>query len=85
MPTAHIVSCSQFLYVFVIIIEDDRKVGFRDWNKTITVNLNLLIENIYISPEADKWFAELVKDIIRNRYELRLNVIQSELNQQPLF
>lgn len=70
---------------FRIIVEDDRKVGFRDWNKTITVNLNLLIENIYISPEADKWFAELVKDIIRNRYELRLNVIQSELNQQPLF
>ena len=70
---------------FRIIIEDTIKNGFCDWNKTIKVDLNLLIENVYISPEADKWFAELVKDIIRNRYKLRLNVVQSELNEHPFF
>ena len=70
---------------FRIIIEDDREVGSSDWNKTIKVDLNLLIDNIYISPEADKWFAELVNDIIRNRYKLRLNVMHSELNEPPFF
>ena len=70
---------------FRIIVKDERKVGFRDWNKTIKVNLNILIENVYISPEADKWFTKLVKDITRNRYKLRLNVTQSELNEPPFF
>lgn len=70
---------------FRIIIEDTSKNGFHDWNKIIKVDLNLLIENVYISPEADKWFAELVKDIIRNRYKLRLNVVQSELKEHPFY
>ncbi len=70
---------------FRVIIEDTRKNGFRDWDKTIRVDLNLLIDNLYISPEADKWFVELVKDIIRNRYNLWLNVMQSELNDHPFF
>ncbi len=70
---------------FRIIVEDDREGCFLDWSKTIKVDLNLLIENVYISPEADQWFAELVKNIIRNRYGLRITVVHSELNEQPFF
>lgn len=70
---------------FRVIIEDMRKPGFRDWDKKVRIDLNVLIENVYISPEADKWFANLVKDIIRNRYNLRLNVNQSSLNETPFF
>ena len=70
---------------FRIIIEDMREPGFRDWNKTVRVDLNVLIENVYVSPEADKWFADLVKDIIRTRYKLGLNVNQSNLNETPFF
>ena len=43
------------------------------------------IENVYISPEADKWFVDLINDIIMNRYHLDLNIIQSELAQQPFY
>ena len=70
---------------FRIIVEDIRKNSFHDWDKKIKVDLNMLIENIYISPKADKWFSVLVKDIIRNRYGLILNVIHSELSEQPFF
>lgn len=70
---------------FRVIIEDNRKPGFRDWDKTITVDLNMLIENVYISPQADKWFAKLVCDIIRKRYTLPLNVCQSNLNESPFY
>ena len=70
---------------FRVVITDYRRPAFRDWNKSIFVNLNQLIENIYISPEADSWFFELVKDIIRNRYNLDLNVKQSELNALPFY
>lgn len=70
---------------FRIVIEDIGENDFHDRNKKIRVDLNLLIENIYISPKADKWFTELVKDIIKNRYKLWINVKQSELNEQPFF
>ncbi|MBE6276558.1 MAG: DUF2971 domain-containing protein [Bacteroides sp.] len=70
---------------FRVIIEDNRKVPFRDWDKTIKVDLELLIENVYISPQADKWFADLVCDIIRNRYKLCLKVSQSDLNKMPFY
>ena len=40
----------------------------------IPVDLNLLIDNIYFSPKADKWFVKLVSNIIkknrRNRQTL---------------
>lgn len=70
---------------FRVIIEDNCKPTFRDWDKTIKVDLSLLIENVYISPQADKWFADLVCDIIRNRYNLCLKVSQSNLNKIPFY
>lgn len=70
---------------FRVIIEHMRNPGFRDWSKLIQVDLNILIENVYISPEAERWFADLIKNIIRNRYKLCLNVNQSRLNETPFF
>ena len=62
-----------------------RKTAFRDRDKYLRVDINQLIENVYISPEADKWFLDLMNDVITNRYHLDLNVIQSELTQQPFY
>lgn len=68
---------------FRVIVHDDRKPGFRDWNKKIRVDLNFLIENIYVSPDADEWFVQLLNDILRNRYHLYLRAQQSQLNELP--
>lgn len=70
---------------FRVMIQDMRKTAFRDRDKYLKVDINQLVENIYISPEADKWFVDLINDIIMNRYNLDLNVIQSELTQQPFY
>lgn len=70
---------------FRIIINDISKVGPPDWEKKVKVDLNVLIQTIYISPEADRWFFELVRDIVRNRYGLRLDIRQSEINDLPFY
>lgn len=70
---------------FRIIIEDIGNNGEREWNKNIKVDLNILIENVYVSPEAEDWFAQLIKNIIKNRYQFKLNIIHSELNAQPFY
>lgn len=69
---------------FRIIVTDDCKLAYRDFNKSIRVNLNLLIENVYISPQADTWYVELVQKVIR-KYGLHLNVFQSDLNKTPFY
>lgn len=69
---------------FRIIVEDDRKPAFRDFDKSIKVDLNLLVENVYISPLADDWFVELVRDVIM-KYGYHLNVLQSDLNKTPFY
>ena len=67
------------------MIQDMRKTAFRDRDKYLRVDINQLIENVYISPEADKWLVDLINDIIMNRYHLDLNVMQSEIIQQSFY
>lgn len=66
---------------FRVIIVDDSG----DMNKTVRIDINQLIENVYISPQAERWFAELIHDIVRHRYKLWLNVCQSDLNIPPFY
>jgi len=51
------------------------------WKK---VDLNALIESIYVSPGGEPWFAELVKKVVR-RYGKKLEVRQSDLAAEPLY
>lgn len=53
------------------------EIGFK--NK---VDLNLLIDEIYIAPDASDWFFELVKKVVNN-YGLKANVIRSKLLELP--
>jgi len=47
------------------------------------VDLNLLIDEIYVDPSANEWFLELVKCIV-NRYDLNVPVIKSPLLGLPI-
>lgn len=51
----------------------------------IPVDLNLLIDNIYFSPEADKWFVKLVSNIIKKKYGLYCPMLQSNLNRASFY
>jgi hypothetical protein len=44
----------------------------------VKVNLDKLIESIYVAPAAEPWFPELVDSIVK-KYKLELNVVQSKL------
>ncbi len=50
----------------------------------IGVDIEMLIENIYVSPSAPEWFSELVRTVV-DRYGCNFNVKQSKLDEQALF
>lgn len=53
--------------------QEDAPIG---WSQPI--NPAALIENLYVSPTAARWFVDLVKDLV-GRYGYGFNVIQSKL------
>jgi len=50
----------------------------------VKVNLNLLINKIYVSPYSKKWFIELVQSVAK-RYHLKADVVNSSLKANPIF
>jgi len=50
----------------------------------IPVNLDVLIEKIYVSPTCEKWFEELVRSMV-DKSELRKKVKKSSLADDPMF
>lgn len=52
--------------------------------KYIKVNLDLLIERIYLAPSSPTWLFELVKSVER-KYGLNKEICQSSLDKAPLY
>jgi hypothetical protein len=50
----------------------------------VPIDIDILIENIFVSPKAEPWFRELVESVIKN-YHINKNVRQSSLTDDPLF
>lgn len=50
----------------------------------VPTDLNTFIEKIYVSPTAQPWIFDLVKKIV-NKYELKKDVVRSEINKDPLY
>jgi hypothetical protein len=50
----------------------------------VPVNIENLIQKIYIAPSTPDWFASLVQSIIK-RYGYDFEVVHSRLNEKPLF
>lgn len=50
----------------------------------IPVEIDTLIENVYVSPLASRWFADLVQKLIY-RYGYNISVIHSRLSEEPIF
>lgn len=49
----------------------------------IDVDLDILIDSIYISPYAGNWFVDIVKDVLK-KYNLDKQVFHSDMAKQPL-
>lgn len=48
------------------------------------INLDILIENVYVSPYAPEWFAEVVRDVVK-RYGLNKPVLYSAMSDRPFY
>ena len=53
-----------------------------DLGKLISVDLNKLIDKIYISPTSQVWFKELVKDIL-SKYNIKKKIGESSMKDKP--
>jgi hypothetical protein len=60
----------------------DQVTQFRDYQASgglyVPVDLKILVEIIYVSPTASKWFFQLVSSVVR-KYGLEKQIIQSQL------
>ncbi len=50
----------------------------------IHLDLNKLIKEVYVSPDAPQWFVSLTKDVA-NKYGLTSNIIKSPLRDKPIW
>ena len=50
----------------------------------VDVDLNTLIQKVYLSPYSKKWFADLVRSTI-DKYEIKTEVMNSNLVDKPFF
>ena len=55
-----------------------------EFGSYIEIDIHKLIQNVYVSPLAPKWFYELVKSTI-SRFNFNFNVIQSNLYDKPIY
>jgi len=68
-----------------------KKNGDIDWDKApfdegvyVSVDLNVLIDRVYLAPTSPKWLFALVGAVTR-KYGLDKDVIQSSLNDMPVY
>lgn len=50
----------------------------------IPVDLTALIDCLFISPYAPKWFEEVVRSVVE-KYEINIPVVYSDMTQQPFY
>jgi hypothetical protein len=51
----------------------------------ISVDIDQLIESIYISPASPRWLRDLIDDLVHKKFNLKKKVIQSTLLDSPLY
>lgn len=55
-----------------------------DGGRLVPLNLQDVLENVYVAPTAPAWFSELVRSVLK-RYELNFSVHSSSLDRRPVF
>lgn len=78
IPTNEALKSGDHLYML------DPTLDLCDHGLCISVELEVLVEKIFVSPSAPGWFADLVRAVTR-KYDLGKDVIQSSLSEDPVF
>lgn len=61
-----------------------REVGTSKDGMPVMIDLDMLIERVYVSPSAPGWFADLVRRVM-NKYGLDKPVEYSRLDEKPIY
>ena len=67
-----------------IAVFESKHPGKRLTRMVHSISLENLIENVYVSPYADNWFAELVREELQ-KHHLSIEPIHSALNAKPIY
>lgn len=65
--------------VRAIIVDQDRENGVK-----VPVNVDVLIENLYVSPYAPEWFYEVVQSVVE-KYSLNKTILHSQMKATPFY
>lgn len=49
---------------------------------SVLIDLESLVEKIYISPDSQGWYDEVIRSVI-NKYGFKFNVVPSQMNNEP--
>ncbi|TDP60333.1 DUF2971 domain-containing protein [Flavobacterium dankookense] len=60
------------------------KIDLQNGGCKIKINLNDLIDNVFISPDSPKWLFELVSETCK-KFGFDFNVVNSNLNDNPIY
>lgn len=58
--------------------------GTQELGKVVKCNLEVLMEEVFVSPKAPDWFAHLINDV-NEKFGLNVKVSASELSEIPFF
>ncbi|MES5851867.1 hypothetical protein [Bacillus cereus group sp. MG68] len=61
---------------------DEKAEPSLEYGIGISCDIRILIEKVYISPTAPKWFEELVRSMC-DKFDLKVDVFKSELSELP--
>jgi len=62
----------------------DHSVNLDNIVEIVPINLNTLIEKIYVPPTADDWFKEIIESLLK-KFRVKANVERSQLEKDPIF
>ena len=55
-----------------------------EYGLSIPINIDILIEKIYLAPKTPDWFYKMVKSIV-SKYGKKIEIIKSDLDKEPLY
>ncbi len=74
-----------------VVTKEAKVDGEIDWGSNVLsgglkqpVDMDILVEHVYVAPTAPEWFADLVRSVVAN-YGYNFTVSPSKLSQGPIF
>jgi hypothetical protein len=70
--------------IFEAAAHNHGKINLENGGVKVKIDINNLVENVYVAPDSSKWITDLVKNIC-TQFGYNFNVINSKLDDRPVF